>query len=551
MPNETSLMLYVQAAEAGTLAAYHRLYDNDWANAEEQLTRAAYSMLFRRLSTILSLDPTLFRFAQEVSVTIALATKIMTSARTSFWADTLFRTPSPYLKTLYSAVKNPKEMLVGFKFPQTFVCCLASDVVSWFLHADRKDTIGPALSRLLSRLVMGIWFWGRPTTNAIHSQSASERELGSELAVETVASALLNDDIRAEVVKLCEARGRRYCRLFADLLSERSTILTRPSRKKAPRTTASIPNEEGPSDRALNLFAAMESSKEWFNPAATKPTVLECFASGIDLLPREERVVVLRRLLSQGLLLPTVREIILTTSLDSDDWFIQKSWGLFHLLCEMSLDRQFIHAVTGGLDKLDLDTTHLTIVPLSEELWNAFKDNAEKIAFLGHQDRYFYLSVLQSYMNSARLQELAKASLDKRNSSENLKLSCPIIFPVLIVDPVPTKCVFYSLNHLLIDLDACCAPKVFTDIVNTVKENASMQLGIITFIPPCGLRQFVVGSYRNASIGVGRGYELVAGAAMSRLEMPINLNTASENDRWEGYIPSTRHPDLNDICRTM
>ena len=119
----------------------------------------------------------------------------------------------------------------------------------------------------------------------------------------------------------------------------------------------------------------MENSKKWLKPAITKPTILECFASGIDVLPREQREKVIRRLLSQRLLLPTVREIVLSTDIATNDWCEQKSWDLFHTLCDMILDRRSIGAIVESMNALSTDTSQFTVVPRSKEMWDAFEES--------------------------------------------------------------------------------------------------------------------------------------------------------------------------------
>ena len=170
---------------------------------------------------------------------------------------------------------------------------------------------------------------------------------------------------------------------------------------------------------------------------------------------------------------------------------------------------------------------------------------------MSHKERFFYLSVLGSYLNSPQVQQRDRETHEELMASEQLRHQCRFIFPVLVVDPVPTKCVFYSLDHFRIDLGVCGAPGSIHKLIDLVEADRDMQLGILTFVPPYGLRQFVIGAYRYDYQNGSKVYELVAGAGMSRLDIPIDFDTSSKDAQWSGYIPSRQHEELFKACCVM
>ncbi|KAJ2934673.1 hypothetical protein H1R20_g2388, partial [Candolleomyces eurysporus] len=135
--------------------------------------------------------------------------------------------------------------------------------------------------------------------------------------------------------------------------------------------------------------------------------------------------------------------------------------------------------------------------------------------------------------------------------SEVLTRECGAIFPLLIIQPAPLKCVFYSVKHFKDDLELSAAPRRVVRIIDFVLSTADTQLGLVTFVPDDGVRRFVIGAYTYTTYNNLKVYDLVSGAGMVELNIPIKFDATSTKHEWENYVPTPRNLALYEACKVM
>ncbi|RXW16258.1 hypothetical protein EST38_g9597 [Candolleomyces aberdarensis] len=363
----------IEAAENGSLPAFARLFTVKWETAKRRFAMSTFSMLVRRFENVLNIDPSLFRFATETSVSVALASKIMCNTPEDCWKETLMVNPYPVLRTLASI------SIIGQPF--------------WTRHCP----------------------------------------LGEELS-------------------------------------------------KSPFFEI--------------MFATIEQTKSCLIPLETKPAVIDAFIASIVSPPRPKGNKKLCNLLSQRLILPTLREMVFKTHLNATERPVRRSWDLFRYVSNTLLDHRSVSIIAAGTRAL---TPSKLGKPIKESLkiWLAFLDEVEIFG---------------------RGSEILEAGPAVR-VCDNMKIEDKV-----------NPCIW------------------MVDISST---SPNTKLGISTFALTQELRQFVIGVFDVHAIGGTVKHELKCGTGVSKLDIPIDFNMSASNLEWTGYTPGRRHPELFKECPVM
>ncbi|KAJ2936267.1 hypothetical protein H1R20_g827, partial [Candolleomyces eurysporus] len=578
MPRYKRQYRMIDTARDGSVRALMCLQEFDWKSADEPLTQSALKLVLARLELMATNDPTYVVSALEMTHCIALAGKVLSSTPSEHWADLLFLSAAPLLHALVQAMDSlePSRLLIGFRNPLMFASCLASNVLRSMFTIGKKE---PMVSRNIApvtQLVFKLWFWGRVKMNPTPYLTSVSWGIIGTAAIEAMANTLINDDIRREIILECQRNGKQFCKAFAMWTCARTENLIRvltTARHLIPNvfrlvyivntewsSLCSVGTLIAKSSFFSSLFASMERSSIWNGLKNAKPSLADAFAESLALHSRHDATQHICQLISMGLFLPTMREIVLTTSIYSTHPIVYRCWDLFHTLCNITMDRQAIPIIAYGVANLK-PWTGTEPTDKSTAMWEAFIDSVKilgegyELATINYPNGV--CDNLQAFLNNPKVQEKESISMAILEKLGPQKIGCNAIFPVLVVEPVPTKCIYYSVTHFREDLEASSAPRFILGIVDYVLSTPETQLGLLTFQPPDGLRRFVIGAYAYCLEGEGKVYELLAGADMLAIDIPIDFDTTSPEAQWKAYLPSPRHGSLfeaslpNEGCSPM